>query len=506
MVAQSQRSSRRVPEPFYNQWRQDRMKNFFIAIAFLMLLSSEQGARACSCGGQPSPCEAYTGASAVFVGYVSKIEPESKDLNEAIYNEQTAWVQVERTFKGAKEAEIIFHQPGHNCAPKFKAGDRWLFYATYHKDTKTWEVYGCGRSSPVDQAHDDLLFLEGLPRSLTRARISGEISQYEQTPEKGFTRVRVMTGLKVKIIGEKKTYEIYTDANGVYEIYDLPRGKYAIEPEIPPGMKIRFPMPFGPVAFSENRTFKVESRARSCAGSDFVLCSDSRISGRVFGANGEVMPRVCLNLWPANKPADRYFRISDCTESDGSYEITEIPPGDYIVVVNDDGKMSGDEPFPTAYYPGVFEKEKAAVITISEGTKLDGYDIHIPSQSKTVLIQGVLLYSDGRPVSKEGISFKVEKENPSFEGSYTTLTDDQGRFTFKLLQGTVGLLKGEMDLYESKFSDCPHIRKLLLKKQENALMLQVETKPMRIEVDDDIKDIKLIFPFPLCPKREPNQK
>lgn len=32
----------------------------------------------------------------------------------------------------------------------------------------------------------------------------------------------------------KKTYETKTDENGVFEIYDLPPGKYFIEPEMPP--------------------------------------------------------------------------------------------------------------------------------------------------------------------------------------------------------------------------------------------------------------------------------
>ncbi len=483
-----------------------QMKKILIAIAFLLLISSEQSVWACSCGGWPSPCEAYAAASAVFTGYVRKIEPELKAPEEATFTEQTAYVQVERAFKGAKEAEIVFHQPSHNCAPKFRVGERWLFYASYHKDTKTWEVYGCGRSSRIEQAHDDLLYLEGLPQSLTRTRISGEISQYEDMPEKGFTRVKDMAGVKVKIIGEKKTYETYTNANGVYEIYDLPIGKYAIEPEIPPGLKVRFPMPFGLMIPSDGKTFKVELQARSCAGSDFVICSDSRISGKVFGANGEVMPRVCLNLWPADKPADRYFRIFDCTKADGSYALEEIPPGNYLIMVNDDGKISGDEPFPTAYYPGVFDREKATVITIGEGRKMDGYDIHIPSQSETILIQGVLLYSDGHPVSKEAVLFKAEEENPGIERTYTIVTDAEGRFTLKILRGAVGFLKGEMYLYESKYSDCPYIKALLLKKDGNALMTKAETNPVRIEANNDIKDVKLIYPFPFCPKKEPNEK
>ena len=48
------------------------------------------------------------------------------------------------------------------------------------------------------------------------------------------------TNLKpiIKIIGAQKTYETKTDKGGVFEIYDLPPGKYSIEPEMPAGWKI----------------------------------------------------------------------------------------------------------------------------------------------------------------------------------------------------------------------------------------------------------------------------
>jgi hypothetical protein len=89
-------------------------------------------------------------------------------------------VNPKKSFKGVQEtSEIILHQPSHNCAPKFKPGERYLFYANFHKDSSTWEVYGCGRSSSLESAHDDLLYLQGLPESAKRTRISGSIEHFE---------------------------------------------------------------------------------------------------------------------------------------------------------------------------------------------------------------------------------------------------------------------------------------------------------------------------------------
>ena len=78
---------------------------------------------------------------------------------------------------------------------------------------------------------------------------------------------------------------------------------------------------------SESKSIRVELQASSCVGSDFILSSYSSVRGRVFGVNGEALSRVCLDLMPADKAPNRYFRIFDCTKEDGHYKLEEIPPG-----------------------------------------------------------------------------------------------------------------------------------------------------------------------------------
>ncbi|HEX8772959.1 MAG TPA: carboxypeptidase-like regulatory domain-containing protein [Pyrinomonadaceae bacterium] len=487
-------------------------KRIIAIIVFALFISGYELALGCSCVETASPCEAYAEASAVFIGSVMRVEPGKAlkgEGGEEYEGGQIAYVQIEKSFKGIKATEIVLHQPGHNCAPRFKPGQRWLLYAAFHRDSKTWEVYGCGRSTWIESAGDDLLFLQGLPKSATKTRISGELKHYEEDPEKGFTFINNIIGAKVKIIGAEKTYEVYTDKNGVYEIYGLPPGKYTIEPEIPLGLKVGFSTPFGAGdsteedGSSQDKTPKVGLKAQGCAGSDFILQSDSSISGKVFGVNGEVLPNVCLGLKPTDKIANPYFSISDCTEADGSFKLEEIPPGSYVIVVNNDGKISSNEPFPTAYYPGVFDKEKAAVITISEGDRRENYNIQIPSQSLTRVVQGLLLYSDGHPVADEYVSFKAEGKSDRYDWDARAATDDQGRFSLTLLQGAVGSLRAEMYVSARKFSDCPQIRKLIEGKKEGATY--VETRAIRIEGDSDIQNVKLMFAFSYCPKRSTDQ-
>lgn len=85
------------------------------------------------------------------------------------------------------------------------------------------------------------------------------------------------------------------------------------------------------------------------------------------------MRDVSLRLLPKDKPADGSY-LGDFTTRDGRFKIDEIGLGEYYLVANHDGVTSSDEPFPLTYYPGVFEKAKATVLTIATGDKFDDDD------------------------------------------------------------------------------------------------------------------------------------
>lgn len=478
------------------------MKNVIIGFVLILLLPAYD-VLACSCGNVPSPCEAYQNADAVFIGIVKKVEPELSG-RDIIYNEQTAYMQVEKGFKRATVGEeIVLRQPNHNCAPKFETGTRHLLYANLHEDSKTWEVLGCGRSTSADSAHDDLSYLENLSEAAKQTRLSGSIEHYEDTLEKGFSLIKPLTGIKVSIVGQDKSYEAYTNRHGVYEVYGLPVGKYEIKPELPSGYKVRFPMPFGPVSYTKERSFQVELKVGSCAGADFIISSDTAVTGAVFGVDGKPMPDVCLELISAEaKAANSYFRIFDCTEKDGRYELKQIPPGRYLILANNDGKLSGSEPFRPTYYPGVFDKEKATVITIGEGQKLGGYDIYIPEQFPTIVLEGVLLFSDRRPAPGNNLKFEVDDPKDGGEHMfYSKTTDEQGRFSLKIIQGVSGSLKGKMLTYSGEYENCPEVEKLIAEKGKRSIAT-LETPSVKIDGAISVQNIKLVFPFASCKKKE----
>ena len=473
------------------------MKMSVIALSFGLLLIAPNVANGSGCGGYPTICDAFASADAVFIGSVRKSERREPKKNGEPSDVFSGWithVQVEKVFKGENIPEAIFYSRLTSSRPIYREGQQWLFYAYYEKKTQMWSIRNCDRSALIENAADDLRYLQALPASAQKTRLSGALERYENDPVKGLTRDENLSGVKVKVSDGQKTYEVYTDNDGAYEIYGLPPGQYDVQPEIPPGLKLRFKFRYGELDSSGGKRVKVALREKSCANVDFTFSADTSISGKVFGADGRAMPNVCLSLQPKGKTVVDNS-LFDCADEQGRYELRDIPPGEYIIVVNDDGKISSDEPFPTTYYPGVSDKERAAVLYIADSERLEDIDIHIPSQKARNLIQGVLLYSDGRPAANEFVGFKAESAPEGYNGGMNTSADADGRFSLNVLQGLKGRIYGFMYTHSGEYVNCPELEKL-----RSRGVSAIETEPIHLEVTDDAQGLKLIFPFPYCAK------
>ncbi len=347
--------------------------------ALVMTVSSCVSLRACICLSHTSPCGAYLSADLVLVGLVTQVDPF---IPAEPFHLQRTVVAVERGYKGIKAGETLeIHQPSHDCAPRFKQAGRYLLYVTRSSSGKYWEVRGCGRSGVVERAADDLRFLNALPGSLDRSRLSGTLEHYDDTPDKGFSLVGALGHTKVHITGKRKLV-LETDENGVFEAYDLPAGKYTITLEIPAGLKLRFPMAFIGSDFkvsSDRRSVTVRLYSNMCSGCDFVLSSDTSLSGRVMTSDGVPRKDICVDLRPVNLEASKYFRIFDCTSKDGSYFLKEMPPGEYVLVVN---YLRLNSEMPTLYFPGVQERDRAKIVIVRPGDHLEGLDIRLPELAR----------------------------------------------------------------------------------------------------------------------------
>jgi hypothetical protein len=481
------------------------------------LLGAAQTATACSCGPRPTVLDSVEKSDEVVIVKVLSLE-KAEAIEEGNYVDgvKKATLIVERVFKGNLKVrdEIVFGQGGGaDCIWTFSEesiGHQYLFYLARpekfsdrrylpSKEPGLWFAFGCGRSRGLAGATEDLLYLENMSKRRGQTRISGSIGGGFDYPDID------VEGKRIKIIGKDKTYVAKTDKDGIFEIYDLPPGKYFVEPEMAAGWKIdphwlRYSASivgseFGQPEMKSVKQVEIMLEPKKHASVDIVFTVENYVRGRVIGPKGKPMDRVCVYLL---RPGQEAWGPSDCTNEQGRFEITSIPQGEYVLVANQDGKPSNREPFQRIFYPSVSERDRAAVINITAGDTLDNIDIVIPKLEETITIEGVLQYSDGEPVSENRVKFKVTKPDSKVDGDVSEQTDSAGRFTLRVLKGLTGELAGEDWLSTGLYQNCPKVDEILAKSGRNNVT--VRSNVVKVTTEQDVYEVELTLPFPRCEK------
>jgi hypothetical protein len=106
-------------------------------------------------------------------------------------------------------------------------------------------------------------------------RIAGTITLYKDDP---FEFLNNIFGLKVTVSSGKKSYDMVTDRNGVYDIWDLPPAKYTILPEFTSKCRLGLVLSKGDVEFKQisddqvdTKAFQVNQTELKRGGADYVL-------------------------------------------------------------------------------------------------------------------------------------------------------------------------------------------------------------------------------------------
>lgn len=477
-----------------------------LPLALAALLLDTRKVEACSCVREkPTVLESYEGSDIVVVARIVSVETPEK----AVDGVRLAKLIVEKCFKGYLKpgAEMTFEHGG-GCLFNFEEDDigtQFLFYLpAKQKGQKLWSATYCGRSKNVDDAADDLLYLENLANARGKTRLSGTLSFYQISRfEDKDTLFQTLSGRRIRVICENHTYELVTNKAGVYEIYGLPPGAYTIEPEIPDGWKIddsaRSTRWSAPEYKNERTTrkhpFRLILEAERHAYFDFAYGFATALRGRLLDTAGKGMKGVCVTI--VSGQARDCFCKCEYTDDEGAFDIDDIPPGQYVVAVNKDAKISSVAPFHTLYYPGTFEREKAAVLTVGPGQISEGLNILVPKMEETVTVEGVALFSDGKPVVNALVQFEPDKTSAAVDGRAWARTDSTGRFAIKILTGLSGIMYDEMFTYSGEYLNCPKLEELI---KAGPGSLIIRTNALAIQADDDARNLVLRYTFPGCQK------
>ena len=132
-----------------------------VAVFFLV----SQRAYCCVCEPEVDPRQALQEATAVFVGRVMFKEVIFRKVGEndqkmSFVPEAQVKFEVEKSWKGGENRELIVRTSAGDCGYQFTVGERYLVYA-YNQDILT--TSGCTRTKSLAQATADLKEL-GRPR------------------------------------------------------------------------------------------------------------------------------------------------------------------------------------------------------------------------------------------------------------------------------------------------------------------------------------------------------
>lgn len=188
------------------------------------------GIYACICG-YTQVNEAYKEADTIIVGKVVKIENPELTADGFYKGNQKVQIKIIKSYKGYKNEILTLSQENSTCDWWFddekNLNKDYLFYLFKHKNKKFFSVIPCGRSKSINDASDDISWLFDLPKSLKRTRISGVVRINDDA-----STFPPLANVKIKIIGERN-FDLTTDKNGFYEVWDVPIGKYKVTAEIP---------------------------------------------------------------------------------------------------------------------------------------------------------------------------------------------------------------------------------------------------------------------------------
>lgn len=184
-------------------------------------------------------------------------------------------------------------------------------------------------------------------------------------------------------------FRTVTDAEGRYQMADLPAGQYQVQAFAPACVFVK------PVTVNLDEG----GRARNV---DISLIRGGVITGRITDAEGRAAFREHIQLTKINERGQREnFTLpgycDEETDDRGVYRIYGLPTGRYRVAAGSGSKSGGWAPgskrvvWERTFYPDVTDEAQAALIEVAPGKEVTGIDIRLRNALKTYIAQGRVL-------------------------------------------------------------------------------------------------------------------
>jgi len=415
------------------------MRSLITAAVVAVVLLRGAPIEACSCIESGPPCQTYFQVDAVFVGAVRTITELDAPPDPMPFRQRLVTFTVERALRGLEGASVAVTTGlgGGDCGYPFKPGERYLVYAYKAKDGQL-RTGICSRTRPISEAAEDLQFIDTLRTAKPGGRVSGVVKHWERDLAGNEPRqYPPLSFVPVQVNGSGGGGQAETDEQGRYEITGLRPGKYEVQV-------------FPAANFSTTLLQRdVELRdARACAVVDFGVHFDGRISGSVRTADGRPAGDVRVQLVAAAKAAARGITetLTAKSDSDGHYELRDVPPGQYVVGVGLKRSMESlDDLYPATFYPQATTAAAAEVITVGEGNRQELQPFTLPPPRRQRELTGVVVWPDGRPAADVSVSL-ADADESWRQLAAAIRTDGDGGFRFTVSEGASYRVRAYADI------------------------------------------------------------
>jgi hypothetical protein len=369
----------------------------FLRLAFVALvLAIARDADACSCMESGPPCQSLFQAQAVFAGTVRSVTPTPR-VPQVMENIRVEFEDA-IPFRGVEgTTQTIFTSyGGGSCGYAFTPGERYVVYAYRSKPGEPLRTSICSRTRPAAEAAEDLEFFKSLTSATGSPRVFGTITHREPgTMYRDDRDYGPVPKVRLTLQTGTTSYQSVTDAQGRYEIGNLPLGTYQLDVE-------------PPLELTAYETFKrpiTLSDSHSCAERNFVLHFDGRVQGSIRDSAGGPAAGVRVQLMRIEyvDSSNLVDTIDATTDAAGRFEFSGVTPARYVLGIDlfRQAYMAsdGDAVFGPTYHPGTRDALRATVVDIRGGERHDLPPMTLPPPLRSHRLTGIVKFEDGTPAA-----------------------------------------------------------------------------------------------------------
>jgi hypothetical protein len=484
--------------------------NLFLLIAFPALAS------ACACtSSAPGQCPGLQPTDVVFTGTVSDVQyvppeqaapsdisqtteaPIGGDLPSTNASQPGAasatasatgvaptyryHFHVDERFAGPDQPEIDIYSGGDDadCGYRFKVGAQYVVYTQAENDGRLFATI-CNGTRPVAAAAALIPQLRAMRDGRRFADVFGVLRRSDPPFLSAVDDpAEPIPNISLKLRSQIDRFQANSDADGVYNFYDVHNGTYNFTANLPPGTELTQKAQSEPLS-----AFSIPEGA--CYEYDVYALPTGHIGGSVLGPDGKPLPIATLELYRAgsyDNSRPGYWGFQGAT---GAFDFDHVGPGEYILVYNRANRMDPNSPFPRAFYPGVHSIDQAKTIELKDAQDLQKLVFKVDNGYSARTMRVRLKWTGARPAGSVVVTANADKhENPSVN---------------KIAEGVYGFtMFGDANYTVSAWEDLAPQRGR--SKAACVMPARIAAAPSTISGSDATKELVLTFPKPACAKQ-----